>query len=263
MAPRDVPPIRSFVVSGGARGIGRSIVEAIVASGDGAVAFDRPGSDLSWARDHPAYDRLLACEGDATSTTDCERAADDASRLGRLSGWVSNAAVFRDDFLHRSPTAVMAAIDENVRIAVTGTSVAIRSFLRNGTPGSIVTISSHQALRPVPGALPYATAKAAIEGLTRATAVDYGRDGIRANALALGTIATDRLAADLAELTPVERREREAALAALHPIGRIGQPEDVAAAVVYLLSEAASFVSGAVIPIDGGRAALGHDPEAR
>lgn len=255
--------IRSFVVTGGARGIGRAIVEAIVASGDGAVAFDRDESDLAWANDHPAYERLRACVGDASSIEDCERAADDANDLGQLSGWVNNAAVFEDEFLHRSPAAVMDAVDVNVRLAVVGSSVAIRSFLRSGTPGAVINISSHQAGRPVAGALPYATAKAAIEGLTQATAVDYGRDGIRANVLALGTIATERLAADLAALGPADRRAREAALTELHPIGRVGTPADVASAVVYLLSEAASFVTGAVIPIDGGRSALGRDPESR
>jgi NAD(P)-dependent dehydrogenase (short-subunit alcohol dehydrogenase family) len=255
--------IRSFVVTGGARGVGRAIVEAIVASGHGAVAFDREESDLAWANDHPAYERLRACAGDASSVADCERAADDASQLGQLSGWVNNAAVFRDEFVHRSSAAVMDAIDSNVRLAVVGTSVAVRRFLRGGTLGAVINISSHQAVRPVPGALPYATAKAAIEGLTRATAVDYGADGIRANALSLGTIGTERLAESLAAMSPAERREREAALAAVHPIGRIGTPADVAAAVVYLLSEAASFVTGAVIPVDGGRSALGRDPEAR
>jgi len=262
-----VGPLRSFVVTGAGRGIGRSIVEAIIAAGDGAVAFDRDAESLYWAADHPAYDRLRAVVGDAASQGDTERAADIAESLGRLSGWVNNAAVFDDEFDETSADAMLATIETNLRFAVVGTTVAV-ARLRSAddagiSGGSIVNISSHQAARPVPGALGYATAKAAIEGLTRSTAVEYGASGIRANALSLGTIRTERLERHLDSLAPLARRRWLADLERLHPVGRIGRPEDVAAAAVFLLSDAAGFVSGATIPIDGGRAVLGHDPEAR
>jgi NAD(P)-dependent dehydrogenase (short-subunit alcohol dehydrogenase family) len=88
---------------------------------------------------------------------------------------------------------VLELIARNLGLAVTGCATAIRRFLANDSPGAIVNVSSHQAQRPVPGALPYATAKAAIEGLTRALAVDYGPRGIRTNAVALGSISTSAM----------------------------------------------------------------------
>ena len=147
-------------------------------------------------------------------------AAGRAADLAPLRGWVNNAAVFRDVDLHSAPAEDVAGLVlANLRLAVTGCAAAVRAFLDAGTPGAIVNVSSHQAQRAVPGALAYATAKAAVEGLTRAVAVDYAPSGIRCNAVALGSIATERSDAMLAE-----RPEVAAELARLHPLGRAGTP---------------------------------------
>ncbi|MGI8528989.1 MAG: SDR family oxidoreductase [Geodermatophilaceae bacterium] len=103
--------------------------------------------------------------------------------------------------------------------------------------------------------------KAAIEGLARALAVDYGPSGIRVNAVAVGSITTQRYEAFLAELEPAAAARVEQKMDRLHPLGRVGRAEEVAAAVAYLLSDDASFINGAIVPVDGGRAALGRDPE--
>lgn len=180
-------------------------------------------------------------------------AVDLAAMNGTLVGWVNNAAVFRDAAVHdTSVEQVLELITANLGLAVAGSSAAVRRFLADGTGGAIVNVSSHQAQRAVPGALPYATAKAGIEGLTRALAVDYASRGIRVNAVALGSIMTERYD---------ERLDDQ--LRQLHPLGRVGEGHDVASAVAYLLSTEASFITGATIPVDGGRAALGQDPEAR
>lgn len=256
---------RSYVITGGGRGIGRAIVQQLLKDANNSVVIiERDQSSIKWSENQSDNSRIRIILGNAAEENIANQASDQAQKMGSLIGWVNNAAVFKDLSIHSCLIDEMLnAIEENLSLALVGCATAIKCSLKTKTSGSIVNISSHQAQRPVRGSLPYSTAKAAIEGLTRALAVDYGPLGIRINAVALGSITTQRYEKYISEQTQEEAERIQSQIRRLHPLGRIGQPEEVAKVVNFLLSSDASFINGAVIPIDGGRSVLGFDPEEK
>ena len=238
------------LVTGASRGIGAACARTLAVAGfDVAVGYagDAAGAAQTVAAVEAAGRRAVAHRADVSDEEQAGAlvaAAEDA--LGPLDALVLNAGITRDGLAVRmSADDWNAVIDTNLTGAFFTARPALRGMLRRRA-GSIVAVSSVVGITGNPGQVNYAAAKAGMIGMVRALAREAGGRGVRVNAVAPGYIATD-MTAGLAD-------DLRDGIVAGTPLGRLGEPEDVAAAVAFLCSPDAAFITGAVLPEDGGLA---------
>jgi NAD(P)-dependent dehydrogenase (short-subunit alcohol dehydrogenase family) len=241
---------RVALVTGAGRGLGRGIALELAAAGAEVVCVARSAGELEAvaAEIRAAGGAAHAHPADVTIEAEVAGAARRAEALGELAVAVTAAGTNRPGPARDYPTADWDALFElNVRATFTTCREVGASLLRRGVPGSIVTISSQLGSVGYPGRAAYCATKHAVEGLTKALAVEWARDGVRVNAVAPTFVETPLTAPFLAD--PAFRAE---ILERRLPTGRLATVEDVAQAVRYLASDSARSVTGHVLRVDGG-----------
>jgi 3-oxoacyl-[acyl-carrier protein] reductase len=244
---------RIAIVTGAARGIGAATARRLAADGMAVAVLDLDQADCAGTVKliEDAGGRALAVGADVSRSDQVQVAVDRvAAELGEPTVLVNNAGIIRDNLLFKmTDDDFDAVIGVHLRGAFLMTR-AVQKYMVNAKWGRIVSLSSLSAVGNR-GQVNYSAAKAGLQGLTKTLAIELGKFGITANAVAPGFIATDMTAATAARLG-MSFEDFQAGAAATIPVGRVGQVEDVAAAISFFVSEAAGFVSGQILYISGG-----------
>lgn len=244
------------VVSGGASGIGRSVVDAFVEEGARVFVADVDAEGVARAVAAHGHNTVDGCATDVRDESAVARMVERCvRRFGRL-----------DIAVNAAGTAAFAPLHEMTReewqrvvdVNLTGVFLCLKheaaQMVRQGTGGAIVNIASLNARQPAEGMAAYCAAKAGVAMLTEVAALELARHGIRVNAIAPGLVRTP-LTEPLRAVPGVE-----AAFLAETPLGRVGEPEEVAALAVYLVSPAASWMTGQTVGLDGGASLRKYPP---
>ena len=230
---------KAALVTGASRGIGRAIAEELARAGASVVVGYRSGREE--AEELAAAIGGRAIQADVSSPEDAKRLVEEAGDLDVL---VNNAGLTRDGLLARMPNDDWRTVIETNLSSVFYTCRAVTRPMMRKRAGAIVNVSSVVGVHGNPGQTNYAASKAGIIGFTKSLARELGSRGVRANVVAPGYVKT--------QLTEVLPEEATQAMLQATPLGRLGEPSDVAGAVRFLCSDDASFITGEVLLVDGG-----------
>lgn len=243
---------RVVLVTGGGTGIGAAVARTLAAAGDRVVICGRREAPLRAVADETGALPVVADVSEAEGI----RLVVDATvaAYGGIDGLVINHGIIH---VGRVDEVTPEQWDETVRVNLTSPFLLVRAALPHllAARGAVVTVSSVAALRASDGMAAYSASKAGLLLLTQSLAVDHGRDGLRANAVCPGWTATEMGDSEMAELGAergISTQDAYRLATAVVPQRRAAQPEEIAAAVAWLLSDASSYVNGAVLPVDGG-----------
>ncbi len=241
------------VVTGAGRGIGRAIARRFAAEGATVIVAARTVADgeATVALIEQAGGEARFIPADVSQDAEVRNLVAETVRAhGRLDALVNNAGISGPGKPLEETSEVEwdRVIDTNLKGCYLGMRYAI-PHLRAAGGGAVVNLSSVLAEQTLPGCTAYTASKAAIIGLTKATALEVGRDGIRVNCILPGSTDTPMM---WEGLTEAERIDIEPAVADAAPLGKVGRPEEIAEVALFLVSDASSFMTGAAVRVDGG-----------